>query len=219
VFSCVPHWRRSHSDVSPHAHCTLCQAGPRGGSALRASAVLEQFAGHGEFACEHTGHAKAACESRRGCRNQGTGKNCAQASDGAGGPTCNRQQVGLCCDAAETSNNCLTLFGDPPLQALTASDGSGAARCADQSGAGPNHLSPFCCQEMDLPSCSAFSDYTQCPVGHQTCIATYMYVSNRCYDYHVQLLSTSGRHYVVIWRSISKACCISEIQHSMYLRE
>ncbi len=160
MYGLVPHWRRSHSDVSPHAHCTLCQAGPRGRSGYACICSLGAVEN-----CEHTRHAKVACESRRGYRNQGTGKNCAQASDGAGGPTCNSQLVGLCCDVAETSDNCLTLFGDPPLQALTASDGSSAVRCADQSGAGPDHLSPFCCQEMDLPSCSAFHDYTQCPVG------------------------------------------------------
>jgi len=104
----------------------------------------------------------------RGCRNQGTGKNCAKASDGAGGPTCIDRQVGLCCDAAETSSNCLTLFGDFPLEALTAADGSITARCADQGGSGPDNLTPFCCQEMGLPGSSAFSNYTQCPVGQQT---------------------------------------------------
>ena len=163
----VPHWRRSPSDVSPHAHCALRQADPRGRLAV---ACIRSLGAVDNTLGMRRRPVKAACESRRGCRNQGTGKNCAQASDGAGGPTCNSQQVGLCCDASETSENCLTLFGDPPLQALTASDGSSAPRCADQSGAGPDHLSPFCCQEMDLPDCLVFSDYTQCPVGQQTCI-------------------------------------------------
>lgn len=118
--------------------------------------------------CEFIGHAKAERESRRGCRNQGTGKNCATASDGVGGPLCHSPQVGLCCDAARNFESCLTLFGDPPLPSFTASERSSVARCANQTGSGPDFLSPFCCQEMDLPSCIAISDYNQCPVGLQT---------------------------------------------------
>ena len=76
-------------------------------------------------------------------------------------------------DATQDSYNCLTLFGDAPLHAYIP-DGPGpddtcGGLFAPNSSVGI-HLSAFCCDAMDLPSCSSSSslgiaNYTQCPVS------------------------------------------------------
>lgn len=81
--------------------------------------------------------------------NQGTGKNCITASDGPGGPKCQGSKIGLCCDASFQSDNCLTLLGAP------AEDGA-LSSCASYT------LSPFCCDEMDVPDCDYGSSAADC---------------------------------------------------------
>lgn len=133
---------------------------------LYASAVTDQQL----IIDQSIANTKAACESRRDRRYQGTGKNCAQASDGVGGPICSRPQIGLCCDRTKSSNNCLTLFGDPPQDPFVGMDGSyntTVTTCTDQN---PNGLYAYCCEEMNLlnsPSLSrqSVSDLNQCSVG------------------------------------------------------
>ena len=98
------------------------------------------------------------------CRNQGTGKGCAKASDGTGGPKCEGSQVGLCCDPTRTSDNCLTLTGDGKFLGAGVSSGK-VPQCSDFSGNGGATLQAYCCDEMDLPDCLSYSDYTQCPVS------------------------------------------------------
>ncbi|KAL0030686.1 hypothetical protein WJX77_002136 [Trebouxia sp. C0004] len=92
--------------------------------------------------------------------NIGTGKNCAAVSDGAGGPKCQGSQIGLCCTASESSNNCLTLLGDgsdpaatfATLNQVKQENNPSAPTCAEVMYGGQS-LSPFCCDEMDLPNC------------------------------------------------------------------
>lgn len=71
------------------------------------------------------------------CRSQGTGKNCVKTADATGGPKCSASQTALCCDATQTSENCLSASG---------------SACSDFDGSNP--LTPFCCDQMDNPGCS-----------------------------------------------------------------
>ena len=97
------------------------------------------------------------------CRNQGTGKGCIKASDGAAGPTCSAPKVGLCCDESETYGNCEPAAGQP---------------CASYGGAGPTPLTPFCCDEMDLPGCYSAANPNGCVVSaHAADSSIYQYVS------------------------------------------
>nr|QOL01285.1 putative extracellular protein TR9_086 [Trebouxia lynnae] len=80
---------------------------------------------------------------------QGTGRNCVPSVNGSNGPTCKAPKLGLCCDASQTSQNCLTP--------------SKGTKCAANSGFGPGPVKAYCCDAMDLPGCEAFSDPTQCP--------------------------------------------------------
>lgn len=96
------------------------------------------------------------------CRNIGTGKNCAAASDAAGGPTCQGSQIGLCCSALESSQNCLTLLGDGSDPRATLGQFVGDRQTSNptvpacsQIQLGGQALSPFCCDEMDLPNCDS----------------------------------------------------------------
>jgi len=90
------------------------------------------------------------------CRNVGTGKNCANATDAPGGPKCKAHQVGICCDAAEASGNCQTAS-----TALSTSDNGTTyvPTCADLGSGHPpfDLLSPFCCDEMNVPGASCLS--------------------------------------------------------------
>ena len=101
---------------------------------------------------------RPTCKARICCRNIGTGKNCAAVSDGAGGPKCPGSQIGLCCAALEKSNNCLTLLSDgsdPAATFATLDQGNQEntpPTCAQVMYDGQT-LSPFCCDEMDLPNC------------------------------------------------------------------
>ena len=73
-------------------------------------------------------------------------------SEGPDGPICQAPKLGLCCDASQTSQNCLV-----PLKGMP---------CDTSSGFGPGPVKGFCCDAMDLPGCEAFADPTQCPVSH-----------------------------------------------------
>ena len=101
---------------------------------------------------------RATYKARICRRNIGTGKNCAAVSDGAGGPNCPGSQIGLCCAASESSQNCLTLLSDgsdPAATFATVDQGSQEntpPTCAEVMYDGQT-LSPFCCDEMDLPNC------------------------------------------------------------------
>ena len=68
---------------------------------------------------------------------------------------CDVQQIGLCCDASLTSNNCLTPFTGSFTNYTDNS--TYVPSCADFDAASdgtPLPLSPFCCDEMNFPGAS-----------------------------------------------------------------
>lgn len=99
------------------------------------------------------------------CSQVGTGKNCAKATDAPGGPECKGSQVGLCCDALSHEDNCITVFTYYPEVYPEIHNGSRALpACGDVFADFPStdtgkfyKLSPFCCDEMNLPAAGCYA--------------------------------------------------------------
>lgn len=88
------------------------------------------------------------------CRVDGSGKNCVQAVDGAGGPKCEASKVGVCCDAFLSKRNCLAASG---------------SSCASYGVIGASPLSAFCCEQLDIPACKSVSKASDCKVRYCLC--------------------------------------------------
>lgn len=116
----------------------------------------------------------------------GTGRNCVAAADAIGGPKCQDSQVGLCCNSGPSSHSCLTLFGDGPIPVTTLgrfdeTSNPTVPTCA-QVHYGGEALKPFCCDEMDLPTCtSAAVESKGFPgvTGSSTCVVSHQFVQGQ----------------------------------------
>ena len=128
--------------------------------------------------------------------NAGTGTKCISAADGVGGPKCPGQQVGVCYTESHTQQECLTLFGPGPEPTVDAT-------CAHPGhlNVAPESLSPFCCDELDLPDCSDAALETKGDVVEpgQTCVVCMYDCHHRvCNDKPLTLLlwSETTQHFL-----------------------
>lgn len=97
---------------------------------------------------------KVICCSNCTCRTDGTGQNCVKTTDSPTGPVCAGPKVGVCCDAFNDRDNCLTASG---------------SSCASYGPDGDTPLTAFCCDQLDQPNCPSVNTASDCPVGSSSC--------------------------------------------------
>ena len=77
---------------------------------------------------------------------------------------CQGLQIGLCCDANFHSDNCLTILGATSEDVDNIIPAGSLPSCASFPSATAEPLSPFCCDEMDLPDCYYGTSGASCVV-------------------------------------------------------
>lgn len=113
----------------------------------------------------------------------GTGLHCVNATDAKGGAKCATSQIALCCNSAQTSQNCVA---------------ASCRACSDRFSSSSS-FAPYCCDQLDMPGCTYVnsSSAVTCsgwvhPVEYRYCCAQFGNVTTPFQTYGAPIDSLGG---------------------------